>query len=187
MTVLEIILIILLEAALVSLIFLFRIYARCRQELQRMNEERARLERERPTLAHMTRYIADDETRQLIRYRYDLLARILAAEVAGDSSRIDEILEEVDALVADRAEFLRQTRLVYERMQPQMTAILREKGLTDRQVEICCLYALGLNGKTIQQYTRDGRHFQHVGHIRKKLGLGEHDRNIDGYIRSLLK
>ena len=136
MTVLEIILVILLGAALVSLIFLFRIYARCRQELQRMNEERARLERERPTLAHMTRYIADDETRQLIRYRYDLLARILAAEVAGDSSRIDEILEEVDALVADRAEFLRQTRLVYERMQPQMTAILREKGLTDRQVDL---------------------------------------------------
>ena len=97
------------------------------------------------------------------------------------------ILEEIDALVADRDEFLRQTRLVYERLQPQMTGLLRENGLTDRQVEICCLYALGLNGKTIQQYTRDGRHFQHVGHIRTKLGLGEHDRNIDGYIRSLLK
>ena len=45
MTVLEIILIILLGAALVSLIFLFRIYARCRQELPRMNEERARLDK----------------------------------------------------------------------------------------------------------------------------------------------
>jgi hypothetical protein len=187
MTVLVIILAILLGAALVALFFLYRVYARCRRELQRTTEERARLERERPTLAHMTRHLADDETRQLIRYRYNLLGRILAAEVAGDSSRIDEILEEVDALVADRNEFLRQTRLVYERMQPQMTGHLRERGLTDRQVEICCLYALGLNGKTIQQYTRDGRHFQHVGHIRKKLGLGEHDRNIDGYIRSLLK
>ena len=30
-------------------------------------------------------------------------------------------------------------------------------------------------------------YFQNVGLIRKKLGLGEHDRNIDGYIRSLLK
>ncbi len=66
-------------------------------------------------------------------------------------------------------------------------ARLCECGLSDREVEICCLYALGLNGKTIQQYTRDGRHFQNVGLIRKKLGLGEHDRNIDGYIRSLLK
>jgi hypothetical protein len=187
MTVLEIILVILLGAALVALFFLYRTSARYRKELQQMTEQHALLERERPTLAHMMRYIADDETHQLIRYRYDLLARILAAEVAGDSSRIDEILEEVDALVADRNEFLRQTRLVYERMQPQMTGHLRERGLTDRQVEICCLYALGLNGKTIQQYTRDGRHFQHVGHIRKKLGLGEHDRNIDGYIRSLLK
>ena len=187
MTALEIILSILLASALTALFLLYRASARCRRELHRMTEQNALLERERPVLAHMTRHLEDDETRQLIRYRYDLHARILAAEVAGDASRIDEILEEIDALVSDRDEFLRQTRLVYERLQPQMTELLREKGLTDRQVEICCLYALGLNGKTIQQYTRDGRHFQHVGHIRKKLGLGEHDRNIDGYIRSLLK
>ena len=70
-------------------------------------------------------------------------------------------------------------------MQPLMMERFRESGLTDREVEICCLYALGLNGKTIQQYTRDGRHFQNVSLIRKKLGLGEHDKNIDGFIRSL--
>ena len=187
MTGLEITLVVLLGAALVALFFLYRASARYRKELQQMTEQHALLERERPTLALMARHLEEDETHQLIRYRYNLMRRILAAEVAGDSGRIDEILEEIDALVADRDEFLRQTRLVYERLQPQMTENLRGNGLTDRQVEICCLYALGLNGKTIQQYTRDGRHFQHVGHIRKKLGLGEHDRNIDGYIRSLLK
>ncbi len=55
----------------------------------------------------------------------------------------------------------------------------------NHKLEICCLYALGLNGKTIQQYTGDSRHYQNVGIIRKKLGLGEHDKNIDGYIKSL--
>ena len=82
---------------------------------------------------------------------------------------------------------MRQNRMLYERWQPDMIARLRVCGLTDEEIEICCLYAMGLNGKTIQQYTQDGRHYQNVGLIRKKLGLGEHDKNIDGYIKSLIK
>ena len=93
----------------------------------------------------------------------------------------------MDRTVADPAEFMRQIRLIYGRMQPVLMARLEEGGLTEREIEICCLYALGLNGKTIQQYTHDGRHFQNVSVIRRKLGLGEHDKNIDGFIRSLLK
>ena len=145
------------------------------------------LEEERPALAQMIRHIKDDEPRQLIQQRADLLGRLLAAGVSRDSGRSNAVLDEVDLLVAERTEFMRQTRLIYERMQPTMMEQLRECGLTDEECEICCLYALGLNGKEIQQYTKDGRHYQNVGLIRKKLGLGEHDRNIDGYIRSLLK
>jgi len=82
---------------------------------------------------------------------------------------------------------MERTRQIYESWQPDMIAHMRACKLNDREIEICCLYALGLNGKTIQRYTRDGRHYQNVGLIRKKLGLGEHDKNIDGYIRSLMK
>ena len=187
MTVLEIILLVLLAAALIALCVQYRAFCRYRNKMRDLNEYISNLKQKRPGLAHMARYLEEDESTQLIRYRYNLMGKLLAAGVSGDSSRISEIFDEVEALVADRDDFMRQTRLVYERMQPQMTDHLREKGLTDRQIEVCCLYALGLNGKTIQQYTRDGRHFQHVGHIRKKLGLGEHDQNINGYIRSLLK
>lgn len=119
MTGLEITLVVLLGAALVAFFFQFRASARYRQDLRQMIEQNTPLERERPTLALMASHLEEDETHQLIRYRYNLMGRILAAEVAGDSGRIDEILEEIDALVADRDEFLRQTRLVYERLQPQ--------------------------------------------------------------------
>ena len=145
------------------------------------------LERERPALAEMIRYVEDDEARQLIRHRSDLIERLLAAAITGDPARNNAVFEEVDRLVGEPAEFMRQTRLIYERLQPIIIARLRESGLTDEEIEVCCLYALGLNGKSIQQYTRDGRHYQNVGIIRKKLGLGEHDKNIDGYIRSLLR
>ena len=143
------------------------------------------LEEDQPVLAQMAQLREEDETFQLIRNRYDLVAELLAARVSGDAERTDTMLEHVDQLVADPAEFMRQLRLIFARMQPLMMERFRESGLTDREVGICCLYALGLNGKTTQQYTRDGRHFQNVSLIRKKLGLGEHDKNIDGFIRSL--
>ena len=133
---------------------------------------------------HQSEY---EEFRMLIRQRADLIGRMLAAGVTGDPNQSDAVLAEVDKLVSDRDEFMRQTRVLYESWQPEMMARLRESGLTEEEMEICCLYAMGLNGKSIQQYTQDGRHYQNVGFIRKKLGLGEHDKNIDGYIKSLKK
>ena len=145
------------------------------------------IRRECPSLITMAQHLEDDETRQLLRHRYNLIGELLAAGVSHDFERRDAVLDEVDRTVADPAEFMRQIRLIYGRMQPVLMARLEEGGLTEREIEICCLYALGLNGKTIQQYTHDGRHFQNVSVIRRKLGLGEHDKNIDGFIRSLLK
>ena len=143
--------------------------------------------RERPSLVTMARHLEEDETHQLLRHRYNLITELLAAGVSRDYERRDTVLDEVDRTVADPAEFMRQIRLIYGHLQPVLIERLREGGLSDREIEICCLYALGLNGKTIQQYTHDGRHFQNVSVIRRKLGLGEHDRNINGFIRSLLK
>ena len=128
-----------------------------------------------------------EATNALLRHRASLISRLLAAEISGDSGVNDSVMAEIGVMVGDQEDFMRQNRLLYERWQPQMVAHLRKYGLTDYEIEICCLYAMGLNGKAIQQYTQDGRHYQNVGIIRKKLGLGEHDKNIDGYIKSLLK
>lgn len=187
MTVLEIILLVVAVAALVVLCLQRRAYIRLLRRHRDLSERLNVLIQERPALAQMARLQGDDETRQLIRDRYDLVSELLAAGVSGDIDRSNAVLDRVEHLVADPAEFMRQIRLIYARLQPGMVNRLNEAGLTEREVEICCLYALGLNGKTIQQYTRDGRHFQNVSLIRRKLSLGEHDRNIDGFIRSLLK
>lgn len=142
---------------------------------------------ERPALMKMVQTPADDEARQLIRHRYDVLSELLAAVASGDHARCNAVLDGLEELVAEPAVFTRQLRLIYARLQPIMMTHLLGHGLSEREIDICCLYALGLNGKAIQQYTHNGRHFQHVGQIRKKLGLGEHDKNIDGYIRDLLR
>ena len=61
-----------------------------------------------------------------------------------------------------------------------------EKGLNETELEFCCLYAIGLNGKMVTSFTNMKRHY-HIGSgIRKKLGLGGHDTNLSIYIRNLL-
>lgn len=160
---------------------------RSKRRHKELESKIASLLEEKRALDELLYQAGDEQYQSLVRHRTDLIARMLIAGLSGDSSQSDAVLEEVDKLVSDRAEFMRQTRIIYEGWQPEMMARLKERELTDREVEICCLYALGLNGKSIQQYTRDGRHYQNVGLIRKKLGLGEHDKNIDGYIKSLIK
>lgn len=187
MSALELSLIVLLGVMLVVIILQWHYLVVTRRKQRDHDAMIASLEQERPALALMIHSLEDDEARQLIRQRSELIERMLAAAVSGDPGRSNAVLDEVDRLVGDKEEFMRQTRLIYERLQPWMITRLRECGLTDEEIEVCCLYALGLNGKTIQRYTRDGRHYQNVGLIRKKLGLGEHDKNIDGYIRSLLR
>ena len=145
------------------------------------------LEDERTYMESILDMSRDEATNALLRHRASLISRLLAAEISGDSGVNDSVMAEIGVMVGDQEDFMRQNRLLYERWQPQMVAHLRKYGLTDYEIEICCLYAMGLNGKAIQQYTQDGRHYQNVGIIRKKLGLGEHDKNIDGYIKSLLK
>lgn len=187
MTPLEIILSILLVLAMTVVILLRRRIAKLRREQRSVAMLLASLEQDRPALAKLVRNVDDKETQQFLRDRTELVSKLLAAAVSESPAQSNAVLDEVEHLVAQRAEFMRQTRMIYESLQPLMIARLRESGLDDGEIEICCLYALGLNGKAIQAYTGDGRHYQNVGLIRKKLRLGEHDRNIDGYIRSLMR
>ena len=187
MSVLDIILSVLLGVMAIIVIAQWRYIILARRDQHNLSRLLASLEEERPALAQMIRSIQDDEARRLIRNRSELVEKMLAAAVSGDPERSNAVLDEVERLVAKRVEFMRQTRLIYERLQPRMIEHLRQKGLDDEEVETCCLYALGLNGKSIQTYTGDSRHYQNVGLIRKKLGLGEHDRNIDTFIRSLMR
>lgn len=163
--------------------FLVRYKKRNRTNLERMES----LEKEHRYMESVLETNRDAKVNAILRNRASLISRLIAAEISGDTEVNESVMEEIGTLVSEREEFMRQNRMLYERWQPDMIERLRACGLTDEEIEVCCLYAMGLNGKTIQQYTQDGRHYQNVGLIRKKQGLGEHDKNIDGYIKSLIR
>ncbi len=158
------------------------------KKLHKANVRRLeQLEKERLYVESVLDSEQNEQVNLLLRHRASLISRLIAAEISGDSEINQSVMTEIGSLIAERDEFMRQNRVLIERWQPDLVARLRDNGLNEEEIEICCLYAMGLNGKTIQQYTQDSRHYQNVGLIRKKLGLGEHDKNIDGYIKSLMK
>ena len=95
----------------------------------------------------------NEDIRPLLERRASLIGRLMAAGISGDRELNEVILKEIESLVADREIFMRENLQLYERWQPAMISRLRECGLTDEEMEVCCLYAMGLNGKSIQQYT----------------------------------
>ncbi|MCR4859271.1 MAG: hypothetical protein K5910_01250 [Bacteroidales bacterium] len=159
---------------------------RYKRALQKYLQLIGSLERERELIDRTYPMIEDDPIRQSFARRALLISRLLAAVISEDDTLNESLFNDVKKLVSERGNFMQENLLLFEHWQPKMVRHLRECGLNDAELQICGLYALGLNGKVIQQYTRNGRHYQDVGLIRRKLGLGEHDRNIDGYIRSLM-
>ena len=63
---------------------------------------------------------------------------------------------------------------------------LRMKGLSDREIGYCCLYASGLSGKDISAIFGSNSHYNMASKVRSKIGLKEREANLAVYIKSLL-
>lgn len=128
----------------------------------------------------------DEKAMAVIRQRLYVLDKVIASRISSDDKLYRSSEEEIDILMADREEFLRSTKIVFEENHPKFIAYLQDKGLTDWETGYCCLYTLGLKGKDIGEYIQKKRHYIISHEIRKKLGLDEHDTNISIYLRNLL-
>ena len=64
---------------------------------------------------------------------------------------------------------------------------LEQHELSADEINYLCLYAIGLRGKEVGEYTQMKRHYIVSHEIRKKLGIDEHETNIGPYIRRLMK
>lgn len=128
----------------------------------------------------------DEKAMSVIRQRLSVLDKVIASRISSDDKLYRSSEEEIEVLMADREEFLRSTKIVFEENHPKFIAYLQDKGLTDWEIGYCCLYTLGLKGKDIGEYIQKKRHYIISHEIRQKLGLDEHDTNISIYLRNLL-
>lgn len=157
-------------------------------EMSRYKENYSRLKQERDELSETlsSNPPADRQCMRVLNDRLELLNRFFAAAISGNDETDRIASHELDRLVADRDMFLYTTRMTFAAAHPEFISYLESKGLTEHEIEYCCLYAIGLKGKEIGQYIKRACHYNESSDIRAKLGLGKHDTNLSNYLRDLL-
>ena len=127
------------------------------------------------------------ETKAVIKTRLDVLNKVIISQITGTISANKKAVEELGSLVADKDSFIESTRLNIEGNNPKFIATLKGRGLTNEEIDICCLYAIGLKGKDIKAYTSQPRHYNQSADIRHKLGFTESDTNLSIFLRDMLE
>lgn len=128
-----------------------------------------------------------EEAKSVIKARLDVLNKVIISQITGTTSANKKAYEELESLLADKENFIESTRLTIEGNNPEFITTLKERGLTDEEIDICCLYAIGLKGKDIKAYTSQPRHYHQSADIRHKLGLTESDTNLSIFLRDMLE
>lgn len=143
---------------------------------------------ERDALSKMAEAsLPDPEMTQVIRERLALLNKVIASYITDSYDANKEANAQIEMLISNREAFLESTRKSFEAGHPRFMSYLRSCGLSDWEVNYCCLYLVGLNGKEIGEYINLKRHYTYGSVIRKKLGLGEHDRNLSNHLKNLIE
>ncbi len=162
-------------------------------ELAKQEKEKYRLmykqiEQERDRLTDLLE--SNDElegaAKNALSERLALLNRFFLAYITDNRDMDRKVNQEMEKLIANKDVFMSSTRLAFAGSHPKFIKHLEDRGLTEWEINYCCLYALGLKGKEIGEYIQLKSHFNNSSDIRKKLGLGEHDINLGTYIRRLL-
>ena len=127
-----------------------------------------------------------EEARQLIRERIHLLNGLFAQAITNEDKYGKEFRKYVERIGKDKKKFQQSIGKVLEATHPEFMRHLRECGLTDRETDYVCLYAIGLRGKEIGNYLDLARHYNISSDVRRKLGLDSRGENLGPAIRNLM-
>lgn len=130
--------------------------------------------------------IRNNESIKIINERLRIIDQFVLSEALNDTFFEEKASETLNNIINDRKVFIKDTRLIFNASYPTFITYLTNRGLNEKEMEYCCLYAIGLNGKMAASFTNDKRHYHTGCEIRKKLSLGGHDTNLSIYIRNLL-
>lgn len=179
----------------ICIVIRIRLVTRTRQKVHMETEkEKYRLQclQIEEEYANLSRLLArqhelSETTQQILAERTSLLNKFFVTYIKSYGEAEGSINDEIEKLVTDKDAFINSNRVSFSGSHPKFIYYLEEKGLTEWEINYCCLYALGLNGKEIGTYIKMRSHYNQSSIIREKLGIGEHNTNLGLYIRKLLK
>lgn len=153
-----------------------------RLEIDQLEDERDNLKELQKEQSELSKPIKD-----VIKNRLDLLNGLLAKEITNNDRYAEPYNKWIDTVRNDKKKFMDSTRLAFAASHPKFIEHLEQHGLSADEINYLCLYAIGLRGKEVGEYTQMKRHYIVSHEIRKKLGIDEHETNIGPYIRRLMK
>lgn len=158
------------------------------EEVNEYKKNYSILMKERDALSNMIENNppVDRLSMKIISDRLKLLNDFFAAAIVDDDKTDSHTRQKLYKLVEDKKTFMSTTRLAFSAVHPRFINYLESKGLSEWQIEFCCLFTLGLSGKEVGQYIQNKRHYIESFKIRQNLGLSEHDTNLGIYLRKLL-
>ncbi len=159
------------------------------QEMERFRLMYEQMAEERDNLTNLL--AQDDElepdVKNAVSKRLELLNKFFTAYITNNNEIDRKANKEMEELLANKDTFMVSTKLAFAGSHPKFIKYLEERGLTEWEINYCCLYALGLKGKEIGTYIRMRSHYNNSSEVREKLGINEHETNLGIYIRKLLK
>ena len=179
-------------AILVLSIICIGIYVRFKMNLKEKEKYRLQclqIEQERDNLSQLLdirKGELSEDAQSALTKRLALLNRFFIAHITNNESSNSKLHQEMETLIANRDTFMESTRLSFVASHPQFIQHLEAHGLTEWEINYCCLYALGLKGKEVGTYIKMRSHYNVSSDIREKLGISEHDTNLGIYLRKLL-
>lgn len=188
-------------ATIVSILILVAIWITSRLRLSKMEKIVAEKEAERYKLLYAQMEDERDNLNALLQQneeldpkamnavarRLELLNKFFTAYITDNSDIDRKASKEMEDLLEDKEKFMNSNRLAYAGSHPKFIKYLEDKGLTEWEINYCCLYALGLKGKEVGAYIKMRSHYNNSSEVREKLGISEHDTNLGIYIRKLVK
>lgn len=188
-------------ATIVSILILIAIWITSRLRLSKMEKLVAEKEVERYKLLYAQMEDERDNLNALLQQneeldpkamnavarRLELLNKFFTAYITDNSDIDRKASKEMEELLEDKEKFMDSNRLAYAGSHPKFIKYLEDKGLTEWEINYCCLYALGLKGKEVGAYIKMRSHYNNSSEVREKLGISEHDTNLGIYIRKLVK
>ena len=161
--------------------------SKAKEDLERQRLEYDSLQEEYERLKEIAVSLPDKNLAisGLLEARVELLNKLFLANIREDWEETNRINSEINTLVNERESFVSSLYEAFKLTSPYFVDYLEGKGLDEREVRCCCLYAIGLRGGEVGHYMQDARHYHMSSAIRTKLGLGPRDTNLSVFLRNL--
>lgn len=161
-----------------------------RQELaaENMQDKLEQLEFESANLKNLiaTQRNISEEVKKVMRDRTEMLNTLLASEITKNKNLTESYIELRERILKDKDEFMNSTRLAFKASHPKFIEYLENQGLTEKEINYLCLYALGLSGKEVGTYINKKSHYNLSSEIRHKLGIEGPKPYLSNYIQTLM-